>query len=75
MLGGQAFSFCIPCVCGPTPYLPGVIRKPAFAPGCLQDGRVAEQGNHAELLKLDGLYASMWHKQAEMGQGATIDEL
>lgn len=30
----------------------------------LQDGRVAEQGTHEELLKKGGLYYSMWVQQA-----------
>lgn len=30
----------------------------------LDQGRLAESGNHAELLRLDGLYAEMWTRQA-----------
>ncbi|HKT85355.1 MAG TPA: ABC transporter ATP-binding protein/permease [Novosphingobium sp.] len=30
----------------------------------LQDGRLAESGSHGELLRLDGLYAEMWARQA-----------
>jgi ATP-binding cassette subfamily B protein len=30
----------------------------------MSDGRLAEQGTHAELLRLDGLYAEMWTRQA-----------
>jgi ATP-binding cassette, subfamily B, heavy metal transporter len=30
----------------------------------LNEGRLAEQGNHAELLRRDGLYAEMWARQA-----------
>jgi len=30
----------------------------------LQDGRLAEQGSHLDLLRLDGLYAEMWARQA-----------
>lgn len=29
----------------------------------MQDGRLAEQGTHLELLRLDGLYAEMWARQ------------
>jgi ATP-binding cassette, subfamily B, heavy metal transporter len=31
----------------------------------LDGGRVAERGTHAELLKLGGLYAEMWARQAQ----------
>jgi len=31
----------------------------------LQEGQVAEAGNHAELLVKDGLYAASWHAQIE----------
>ncbi|MBS0256030.1 MAG: ABC transporter ATP-binding protein/permease [Proteobacteria bacterium] len=34
----------------------------------LNEGRLAEQGNHAELLRQGGLYAGMWARQAE-GEG------
>ena len=30
----------------------------------LEDGRIAEEGSHAELLKLDGLYARFWARQS-----------
>ncbi len=30
----------------------------------LQDGRLEEQGSHADLLRKDGLYAAMWARQA-----------
>ena len=30
----------------------------------MNEGRLAEQGTHLELLKLDGLYAEMWARQA-----------
>jgi ABC-type transport system involved in cytochrome bd biosynthesis fused ATPase/permease subunit len=29
----------------------------------LGEGRIAERGTHAELLKLNGVYASMWNRQ------------
>lgn len=29
----------------------------------LDNGRIVEQGSHRQLLKLDGLYASLWNKQ------------
>ncbi len=31
----------------------------------LEDGQIAEQGRHAELLSRNGLYASMWARQAQ----------
>ncbi|MBD9371673.1 ABC transporter ATP-binding protein/permease [Rhizobium sp. ARZ01] len=31
----------------------------------LKDGLIAERGNHAELLRKGGLYASMWNRQRE----------
>ena len=31
----------------------------------LEKGRIAEQGNHGELLKKDGLYAGLWARQRE----------
>jgi len=30
----------------------------------MHEGRLAEQGTHAQLLRLDGLYAEMWSRQA-----------
>ncbi|HMP57036.1 MAG TPA: metal ABC transporter permease, partial [Novosphingobium sp.] len=30
----------------------------------LNEGRLAEQGTHADLLRRDGLYAEMWNRQA-----------
>jgi ATP-binding cassette subfamily B protein len=31
----------------------------------LQDGKLEEQGSHADLLRRDGLYAAMWARQAQ----------
>jgi ATP-binding cassette, subfamily B, heavy metal transporter len=36
----------------------------------LDDGHVAEAGTHAELLARDGIYAGMWKRQSEAGEGA-----
>ena len=30
----------------------------------LQDGRIAEQGNHHELIAANGLYARFWSRQS-----------
>ena len=30
----------------------------------IEDGKIAEQGSHTELLQKDGIYAAMWHLQA-----------
>ena len=30
----------------------------------MENGRIAEQGSHAELLSRDGLYARLWHRQS-----------
>ena len=30
----------------------------------MHEGRLAEQGTHTQLLRLDGLYAEMWARQA-----------
>lgn len=32
----------------------------------LDEGRIIEQGNHYELMQMDGLYAAMFHTQAEL---------
>lgn len=32
----------------------------------MKEGQVVEQGTHEELLKLDGLYLSMWQQQASL---------
>jgi ABC-type multidrug transport system fused ATPase/permease subunit len=31
----------------------------------LEDGRIVERGTHAALIARDGLYASLWKRQAE----------
>jgi ATP-binding cassette subfamily B protein len=40
----------------------------------LDQGRLAENGSHLDLLRLDGLYAEMWARQAaekqELGEAA-----
>ncbi len=36
----------------------------------LQEGRIAERGNHAQLIALDGLYAEMWRRQSEAVEAA-----
>ncbi|KAF7967137.1 hypothetical protein HWV62_35698 [Athelia sp. TMB] len=38
----------------------------------LNEGRVAEQGSHEELLKLGGLYHSMWMEQASDSAGEEV---
>ncbi|MBO5337789.1 MAG: ABC transporter ATP-binding protein [Lachnospiraceae bacterium] len=39
-----------------------------------EDGRIIEQGSHEELMKLDGKYADMFHKQAKNYQGGDLNE-
>jgi ABC-type transport system involved in Fe-S cluster assembly fused permease/ATPase subunit len=34
----------------------------------MDDGRIVEQGNHAELLAKNGLYASLWRRQREIDE-------
>ncbi len=36
----------------------------------LQDGRIAERGNHGSLIARDGLYAEMWRRQSEAVEAA-----
>jgi ATP-binding cassette subfamily B protein len=36
----------------------------------LQDGRIAERGNHGALIAADGLYAEMWRRQAQAVEAA-----
>ncbi|WBW73534.1 mitochondrial iron-sulfur cluster exporter Atm1 [Schizosaccharomyces osmophilus] len=38
----------------------------------LKDGQVVEQGTHEELLKLNGVYASMWHSQESIVDDGTF---
>ena len=44
----------------------------------LRDGKLVESGGHAQLLRLDGLYAEMWTRQAseaeELGEAEEPDE-
>jgi ATP-binding cassette subfamily B protein len=38
----------------------------------LQEGRIAERGNHAALIAADGLYAEMWRRQSEAVEAAEL---
>ncbi|MBK8711701.1 MAG: ABC transporter ATP-binding protein [Niastella sp.] len=38
----------------------------------MEQGRIAEQGTHAELLKAGGLYAAMYHRQQEQQPGEDV---
>ena len=40
----------------------------------MEDGRIAERGTHAALLRLDGLYAEMWMRQAAEQEEALAAE-
>jgi ATP-binding cassette subfamily B protein len=35
----------------------------------MEDGRIVEEGSHAELLRREGAYARLWQLQQRMGQG------
>lgn len=35
----------------------------------MDQGQVVEQGSHAELLALNGVYASMWQQQQQQQNG------
>ena len=36
----------------------------------LKDGQVVEQGNHSQLMAMNGMFARMWTAQAEVAQEA-----
>jgi len=38
----------------------------------LRDGRIAERGSHAALLRQDGLYAQMWNRQREASEAEEL---
>ena len=38
----------------------------------LQDGEIAEQGTHGELIQRGGLYAAMWDRQREADEAAEL---
>ena len=40
----------------------------------LKDGQIIEQGNHKQLLKLDGVFAAMWADQINAAGGPPVDE-
>ena len=41
----------------------------------LKDGQVVEQGNHAELLAMNGVYSDLWHAQeTSLGQDMTLEK-
>jgi ATP-binding cassette, subfamily B, heavy metal transporter len=41
----------------------------------LAEGRIAERGTHADLLRRDGLYAAMWQRQQHAGDDESLDAL
>ena len=40
----------------------------------LNEGRVVEQGTHDELMKMKGLYYSMWMQQRSSSNGNEMDD-
>jgi len=40
----------------------------------MHEGTVVEEGSHAELLRMDGLYSRMWAKQSEAGPDEVLGE-
>lgn len=38
----------------------------------MHQGEIKEVGSHHELLKTEGLYANMWHRQAEGSQANLV---
>ena len=51
---------------------PALDRGPADEILVLDDGRIVERGDHAQLLAQDGIYAAMWQRQQEAGEDAEL---